>query len=82
MDATIQKIAEKMEFLSGDKEVLRQYHLRNMGLSDITTAVNTGIEKTKFEIAQNALRAGATIDFVQSITGLDTETIKNLKLKH
>jgi predicted transposase/invertase (TIGR01784 family) len=78
MDATIQHTAEKMEFLSSDKEVLRLYQLRNMGLSDITSAVNTGIKQNTLEIAKNALRAGATIDFVKTITGLDTETIKKV----
>jgi predicted transposase/invertase (TIGR01784 family) len=30
------------------------------------------------EIAKNALRAGAAVEFVQKITGLDTETITRL----
>ena len=41
-----------------------------------------GIEKgranEKLEIARNLLTEGATLDFIQKITGLDIETIKNL----
>jgi predicted transposase/invertase (TIGR01784 family) len=39
-----------------------------------------GIEKGKKEIARNALAQGATLEFVQKITGLDTDTIRNLQL--
>jgi predicted transposase/invertase (TIGR01784 family) len=45
MDTTIQKTNEKMQFLSNDKETLRLYHLREMGMSDYTTAINTAMEK-------------------------------------
>jgi len=30
------------------------------------------------EIARGALAEGATLEFVEKITGLDTETLKNL----
>jgi len=36
-------------------------------------------EDKTFEIANNALREGATIDFVGKITGLDEATIKRLQ---
>ncbi|GHU76089.1 hypothetical protein FACS189461_3230 [Spirochaetia bacterium] len=67
MDATIQRTAEKMEFLSSDKEVLRQYRLRNMGLSDITTAVNTGIEKKLQEIAEKMRDIGLTPEQINRV---------------
>ncbi|GHU08149.1 hypothetical protein FACS1894151_03580 [Spirochaetia bacterium] len=44
MDAAIQKTAEKLEFVSKDKESLRLYHLREMAMSDWTTAINTANE--------------------------------------
>jgi predicted transposase/invertase (TIGR01784 family) len=86
MDATIQRTAERMQFLSNDKETLRMYHLREMGMSDWTTSINTALEKGevkgrlegKLEDAQNALRAGVSVDIVKSFTGLDTDTIKSL----
>jgi hypothetical protein len=37
-----------------------------------------GIEEGREEIAKNALREGATVEFVQKITGLDSETITRL----
>jgi len=37
-----------------------------------------GWGKRNFEIAQSALAEGATIEFVQKITGLDTRTIARL----
>jgi hypothetical protein len=37
-----------------------------------------GREEGREEIARNALAEGATIEFVQNITGLDLETIKTL----
>jgi hypothetical protein len=37
-----------------------------------------GREEGQREIAMNALLEGASVDFVQEITGLDTETIRSL----
>ena len=37
-----------------------------------------GIEEGREEVARKALAEGATIEFVQKITGLDVETIKRL----
>jgi len=38
-----------------------------------------GLEKGREETARNALAEGASIEFVQKITGLDIETLKNLR---
>ena len=35
-------------------------------------------EEREMEIARNAFAEGASIEFVQKITGLDTETIQNI----
>ena len=35
-------------------------------------------EETRIEVARNALSEGSSVEFVQKITGLDAETIKNL----
>jgi predicted transposase YdaD len=40
MDAAIQKAQERLAFVAGDKEALREYHLREMALSDWTSGVN------------------------------------------
>jgi predicted transposase/invertase (TIGR01784 family) len=39
-----------------------------------------GLEKGRVEIARNALAEGASVEFVNKITGLDMETIKNISL--
>jgi predicted transposase/invertase (TIGR01784 family) len=83
MDAAIRKTSEKLEFVSKDKEALRMYHMREMGLSDLTTAINTAVEKAelriKLEDARNALRAGGTVEFVSTFTGLDIDFIRSLQ---
>jgi predicted transposase/invertase (TIGR01784 family) len=38
-----------------------------------------GKEEGKMEIARNAFAEGATIEFIQKITGLNTETIQNIR---
>jgi predicted transposase/invertase (TIGR01784 family) len=44
----------------------------------IEEGMEKGLETAKFEIARNLLAEGSTAEFVQKITGLDMETIKNL----
>lgn len=53
-------------------EVLRMTDLGSM-------LIKEGIEQEKREIVKKALKEGATIEFVQKITGLDIETIKVLQ---
>ena len=78
MDTAISKANERLNFVSQDKEFLRNYQLREMAMSDLTTAINTGIEKREIEIARNALAKGLSIDMIKDITGLDTKTIKSI----
>jgi predicted transposase/invertase (TIGR01784 family) len=49
---------------------------REEGLEE---GLHRGLEKGKLEIACNLLAEGASLEFVQKITGLDMETIKNLQ---
>ena len=51
MDSTNNKTNEKLNFVTQDKEFLKNYHWREMALSDWTTGINTAIEK-KIEIAK------------------------------
>jgi predicted transposase/invertase (TIGR01784 family) len=78
MDAAINKANERLNFVSQDKEFLRNYHMREMAMSDWTTGVNTAIEKNRIEIAKNLLRKGMSAEFIQETTGLDRETIQSL----
>ena len=77
MDTAIGKANERLNFVSQDKEFLRAYHLREMAMSDITTAVNTGIMKTRIEVAKNLLQMKLTVEQIQEATGLDAETIRS-----
>ena len=90
MDSAISKANERLNFVTQDKEFLRNYHLREMAMSDWTTGINTatekGIEKgivkgamqKQIEIARNSLNEGLPIEIIHKITGLDFETIKSL----
>jgi hypothetical protein len=40
MDVAIQKAQERLTFVANDKEALREYHMREMALSDWTSGVN------------------------------------------
>jgi len=87
MDNAISKANERLNFVTQDKEFLRNYHLREMAMSDWTTGINTatekGIEKgamqSKIEIARNSLGEGLPIEIIHKITGLDIETIQSLQ---
>jgi predicted transposase/invertase (TIGR01784 family) len=87
MDSAISKANERLNFVTQDKDFLRTYHLREMGMSDWTTSINTaterGIEKgamqSKIEIARNLLNDGLPIETIHETTGLDMETIQSLQ---
>jgi len=78
MDSAINKAYERLNFVTQDKEFLRNYHLREMAMSDWTTGVNTAIEKNKIEIAKKSLDKGLPMELIHEITGLDMETIQSL----
>jgi predicted transposase/invertase (TIGR01784 family) len=69
MDSTIQKVQEKLTRISGDKEALRAYQMREMALSDWTTSVNAarsegrneGITAGRNEVIE-LLKSGKTLD--------------------
>ena len=87
MDSAINKANERLNFVTQDKDFLRNYHLREMAMSDWTTGVNTAFEKGELkgeakkanEVAKNALRKGLPVDVIQEITGLDKDAIKSLE---
>ena len=94
MDTAVNKANEQLNFVSQDKDFLRNFHLREMAMSDLTTAVNTGfergfekgfemglergVEKRNIEIAKNLLRINLTIEQIHEATGLDAKTIRSL----
>jgi len=87
MDSAINKAYERLNFVTQDKEFLRNYHLRQMAMSDWTTGINTATEKgiaegamqKQIEIAKNSLNKGLPMELIHEITGLDIETIQSLK---
>jgi predicted transposase/invertase (TIGR01784 family) len=91
MDSAISKANERLNFVTQDKEFLRNYHLREMAMSDWTTGINTatekgigiGIEKgamqSKIEIARNMFNDELPVEIIHKYTGLDMETIQSLK---
>jgi predicted transposase/invertase (TIGR01784 family) len=78
MDSAINKTQERLDFVTQDKEFLREYHLREMALSDWTTGIDTAVEKKQIEIAKKSLDEGLPIEIIHKITGLDIETIRSL----
>jgi len=49
MDGAIRKANERLEFVTKDKDFLRNYHLREMAMSDITSGIDTALEKGRNE---------------------------------
>jgi len=81
MDSAINKANERFEFVTQDKDFLRDYDLREMALSDWTTGVNTAVEKKQIEIAKNLLDRGLPMELIHETTGLDMKTIQSLTLE-
>ena len=83
MDSAINKTNERLNFVSQDKEFLRNYEMRATALSDWTTGVNTafakGVMQEKHEIAQKLKARGRPLEEIVEDTGLDKETIQSLE---
>jgi predicted transposase/invertase (TIGR01784 family) len=83
MDQAIQKVNARMEFVTQDKESLRQYYLREMAMSDwssgLKLARSEGRAEEKNEIARNAILEGFDNRVIAKITGLDEATINKLR---
>jgi predicted transposase/invertase (TIGR01784 family) len=95
MDQVISKTQDLLNFVSQDKDFLRDYDRREMMLSDWTTGINTVLEKgeaqgiikgleqgmvqKEIEIVRNMLAEGLPLDIIQKVTGLNPEAIDSLK---
>jgi predicted transposase/invertase (TIGR01784 family) len=86
MDAAIQKAAEKMEYVTIDKEALRAYQMREMALSDWTSGLNharetgweEGRKEGKWEVARILKALGDPVEKIAQATGLSVEDIAKL----
>jgi predicted transposase/invertase (TIGR01784 family) len=83
MDTAIGKADERLNFVTRDEDFLRNYHIRQMEMSDWTTGINTaferGIEKGRNDIARKALSKGLAADVIRDLTGLSVEDIVKLR---
>ncbi|MDR1058708.1 MAG: hypothetical protein LBL43_04085 [Treponema sp.] len=82
MDTAIQKAQERLAFVANDKEALREYHMREMALSDWASGVNharrEGRQEGQKEIARRLKSRGRPLKEIAEDTGLDMETIRGL----
>jgi predicted transposase YdaD len=78
MDTAIQKAQERLYFVANDKEALREYHMREMALSDWTSGVNHALQEGAKKIAWRLKARGRPVEEIVEDTGLDLETIRDL----
>jgi predicted transposase/invertase (TIGR01784 family) len=78
MDIAIQKANEKMMFLASDKEILRQYDMREMAQIDYNSGVKKARNEGIAEVARNLLKMNLPIAQIVEGTGLTREEIENL----
>ncbi|GHU05306.1 transposase [Spirochaetia bacterium] len=82
MDNAIGKAEERTAYVSSDKEALRAYEMRQMALSDWTTANSharrEGMKEGKIEVAQKLKTFGTPLGQIVQFTGLTEDQIRNL----
>jgi predicted transposase/invertase (TIGR01784 family) len=90
MDTAIQRAAEKMVYVSSDKETLRAYQMREMAMSDWTSGLNhareeglqeglqKGLREKSREIAGNLKKTGLPVEQIVRVTGLSAKEIAEL----
>ena len=83
MDSAIMAADQRQAFVAQDREIMDIYERRQKAqwdyASSMSGAERRGREGGKEEVARNALAEGATVEFVQKITGLDMDTIASLR---
>jgi len=78
MDRAIMAANERQEIVVQNEEARELYEMRRKAEWDWVSGIDGARQEERKEIARNALAEGATIEFVQKITGLDTGTIARL----
>jgi predicted transposase/invertase (TIGR01784 family) len=74
----LQKAQERLEVVKNDKEALREYHMREMALSDWTSGVNYAQQEGAKEIARNLKADGVPAEQIAKWTGLSEAQINEL----
>ena len=98
MDSAITAANKRQEYFTNDDEEIRAYEMREMALMDerarIMYATDEGLKqgreqglaeglnKAKLEVARKALAEGFTMEIVEKITNLSSETIKGLIIRN
>lgn len=75
------KLFEVAEIARFTSEQMQTYVESRKYYWDLNNALDTAFEDGKAEVALNALKEGASDEFVKSITGYDQEKIESLKKK-
>lgn len=70
---------EILQRISKSKEARMAYEARQAEIMDQLTREKSAVEKTKIEIAKNALLMNLPIEQIEKLTGLSIEIIKGLK---
>jgi predicted transposase/invertase (TIGR01784 family) len=82
MDPGIEKAEERVTHVSGDKEALRAYEMRQLGLSDFNTALasarNEGLKTGAEKIAHNMKTHGVPVAQIAQFTGLSETQVLQL----
>jgi predicted transposase/invertase (TIGR01784 family) len=82
MDTGIEKAEERVTYVSGDKEALRAYEMRQLGLSDFNTALasarNEGLKTGAEKIAHNLKALGVPVIQIVQATGLSEAQVRGL----
>ncbi|MCL2720881.1 MAG: PD-(D/E)XK nuclease family transposase [Treponema sp.] len=82
MDSAIQTAEDRLHHVTQSEEDMRMYTRYMMAECDRTSQLNFARDEGRKEgcitIARNLLAKGSTPEFVQEITGLDLETIRQL----
>jgi predicted transposase/invertase (TIGR01784 family) len=75
-------VNDKILFVASDNETLREYHMREMAMSDYTSGISharrEGKQEGRQEIVRNMKAAGASLDIIQAYTGLSIDEIERL----
>jgi predicted transposase/invertase (TIGR01784 family) len=81
MDIAIQKANEKMMFLASDKEILRQYDMREMAQIDYNSGVKKARNEGIAEVARNMIADGEPNEKIMRYTGFTLKDIERLRIQ-
>jgi predicted transposase/invertase (TIGR01784 family) len=79
MDQAIQKVNARMEFVTQDKESLRQYYLREMAMSDWSSGLKLARDEGIEDVAKNLLNLGIDVSVIIKATGLGEAKIDKIR---